>query len=102
MPAETKTVQVIIKWNEPQNNGAPITQYTVYQRTVKDDGTVSPWNKIKDTSKVSERQVIVRLEKGKKYEFVVTAANKFGESFKEADKVKRIKVLGGKCLSHVK
>ena len=102
MPAETEKVHVTIKWNEPQNNGAPITQYTVYQRTVGDDGTVSPWNKIKVTSEVSVRQVAVRLEKGKKYEFLVTATSKFGESFKEVDKVKRIKVLGGKSSLHVK
>ena len=86
----------MIKWNEPQNNGAPITQYTVYQRTVSDDGIPSPWQKIKVISDVSVRYFAVQLEKGKKYEFVVTATNKFGESFKEEEMVKRTNVLSGK------
>ena len=96
LPAQTKEVEVVIKWNEPHNNGAPITQYTVYQRIVSDDGIPSPWQKIEVISDVSVRHVVVQLEKGKRYEFVIAATNKFGESVKGEEMVKRIKVQSGK------
>ena len=92
-------MEITIKWNEPQNNGAPITKYTVYQRTVSDDGTPRDWNAINVITDPHDRQVAVKLEKGKNYEFVVTATNRFGESLKEGGKIKTIVVLGGKlCL----
>ena len=98
MPAETKEVEVTIKWNEPQNNGASITQYTVYQRTVSDDGTPRKWYTLYVILDLSDRKVAVKLEKGKHYEFLVTATNRFGESLKKGEKIKRIVVLGGKCM----
>jgi len=42
-----------------------------------------------------EREAVLQLVKGKEYEFVVTATNKFGESLKEKGKIKKIIVLGG-------
>ena len=99
MPAETKDTEITIKWNEPQNNGAPITQYTLYQRTVTDDGKPREWNKMKVIDDASVREVAVKLEKGKMYEFVVTARNSFGESLKEEGKIMKITVLGGRCMS---
>ena len=96
LPAKTKDVEITIIWHEPQNNGASITQYTVYQRIVSDDGTPRKWNPINVIKDLSDRQVAVKLEKGKNYEFVVTATNRFGESLKEGEKLKKILVLGGK------
>ena len=98
MPAETKDTELTIKWNEPQNNGAPITQYTVYQRTVSDDGKPRQWSKIKVIDNASVREVAVKLEKGKEYEFVVTARNGFGESLQEEWEIQKIVVLGGRCM----
>ena len=98
MPAETKDNEVAIKWNEPQNNGAPITQYTVYQRIVSDDGIPRQWNKIKVIDNASVREVAVKLEKGKEYEFMVTAKNSFGESLPEEATIKKIMVLGGRWM----
>ena len=69
----------------------------MYKRTVRDDSTLEEWTKLKVITDVSIRFVTAKLEKGKTYEFVVTAANKFGESFKEEEMIKRIKVLSGKC-----
>ena len=89
---------ITIKWNEPQNNGAPITKYTVHQRTLSDDGTPGQWNRINVITDPLDRQVAVKLEKVKNYEFVVTATNRFGESLKEGEKVKKIVVLGGKWM----
>ncbi|XP_068685548.1 tyrosine-protein phosphatase Lar-like isoform X2 [Montipora foliosa] len=94
LPSETKNVTVTLKWNETQNNGQPITQYTVYQRIVNDDGTVGQWNKIRVVKPPSIRQVNVELEKNKVYEFVVTATNKHGESLQEGRNVMKLEVLG--------
>ena len=96
LTAETKDAEITIKWNEPQNNGAPVTQYAVYQRTVSDDRTPRDWNTINVITDPLDRHVAVKLEKGKNYEFVVTATNRFGESLKEGEKVKKIVVLGGR------
>lgn len=96
MPVETTETKVTIKWNEAQNNGASITQYNVYRRVVTDDDTRREWEKVSDNLPV--RAVDVSFEKGKEYEVVVTATNRFGENLKEDDKIKKIKVLGGRCI----
>ncbi|XP_068732590.1 neural cell adhesion molecule 2-like [Montipora capricornis] len=91
LPSETKNVSVTIKWNKPENNGAPITQYTVYLRIVNIDNTLGEWNKIRVIKGLSRRQVTVELEKNKVYHFAVTATNKHGESLQEG---KNVTVLG--------
>ena len=98
LPAETKDVKITLKWKEAENNGAPITQYTVYRRPVREDGTSLNWSKIKEITDTSDRKVVVNLEKGKEYEFAVSATNIFGEGGKEERKIRRIKVLGGRCI----
>ena len=99
LPAETKNVSITLKWKEAENNGAPITQYTVYRRTVREDGTSLNWNKTNETTDTSDRKVVVsNFEKGKEYELVVTATNSFGEGGKEERKIRKLKVLGGRCI----
>ena len=98
LPAETKNVNITLKWKEAENNGAPITHYTVYRRTVREDGTSLNWIKIKEITNTSDRKVMVDFEKGKEYELVVTATNSFGEGGKEERKIRKIKVLGGRCI----
>ena len=99
LPAETKDVKITLKWKEAENNGAPITQYTVYQRTVREDGTSLNWIKIKEITDTSDCKVVVsNFEKGKEYELVVTATNIFGEGGKEERKIRKIKVSGGRCI----
>ena len=99
LPAETKDVKITLKWKEAENNGAPITQYTVYRRTVGEDGTSLNWIKVKEITDTSDRTVVVsNFEKGKEYELVVTATNSFGEGGKEERKIRKIKVSGGKCI----
>ncbi|XP_068733663.1 tyrosine-protein phosphatase Lar-like isoform X2 [Montipora capricornis] len=92
LPPETKNVSVIIKWKEPESNGAPITQYTVYQRIVNKNNTVGEWNKIEVIKDLSRREVIVELKRNKVYEFAVTATNKYGDSLQQG---KKLVVLGG-------
>ena len=96
---ETKNTEITIQWNKAVNNGAPITHYFVYQRTVLHNGTSLEWIKKKEIKATSSREFVVKnLEKGKDYQFVVTARNKFGEGKKEEEKIKKIKVLGGRCI----
>ena len=98
LPAETQDVRITLKWKEAENNGAPITQYTVYRRTFREDGRSLNWTKIKEITDTSDRKVVVNLEKGEEYEFVVSATNIFGEGGKEERKIRKIKVLGGRCI----
>ena len=44
---------------------------------------------------MSKREFVVKVAKGKEYEFVVTATNQYGESLKK-DSVKLIPVLSGR------
>ena len=86
----------ILKWKEPYNNGAVIIEYSVYQRFVNNN----EWKKIATIIDVYNRSYAVEIEKGKEYEFVVTATNKYGESSMEQD-IKRIKVLDGRCINNL-
>ena len=70
----------------------------MYQRTVREDGTSLNWIKIREITNTSDRKFVVNLEKGKEYEFVVSATNSFGEGGKEERKIRKIKVLGGRCF----
>ena len=45
------------------------------------------------------RSYAFEIERGKEYEFVITATNKYGESSMEQD-IKRIKVLDGRCINN--
>ena len=105
LPNEVTENTVTLKWSEPQNNGKVITQYTVYQRIVT-DGKPGEWIKLKTITDVSVREFKVDLESGKVYEFVITATNKFGESLKEEEKIRRVKASKSMCnfpydFSHV-
>ena len=73
----------------------------MYRRTVREDGTSLNWIKIKEITATSDRKVVVNLEKGKEYEFVVSATNRFGEGWKEEKKLRKIKVLGGRCIEYL-
>ncbi|XP_078381391.1 protein turtle homolog B-like [Oculina patagonica] len=92
LPSEVTDDTITLKWSEPQNNDKVIEQYTVYQRIVT-DGKPGAWIKLQTITDTSVRQFKVELEKGKAYEFVVTATNEFGESSKEDEKIQRIKTL---------
>ena len=90
LPNEVTDDTITLKWSEPQNNGKVITQYTVYQRILT-DGKPHEWIRLKTITDVSVRELKVELEEGKVYEFVVTATNELGESFKEDGKIRRVK-----------
>ncbi|XP_078379477.1 uncharacterized protein LOC144662528 isoform X2 [Oculina patagonica] len=93
LPSEVTNDTITLKWSEPQNNGKVITHYTVYHRIVT-DGKPGEWTELKTITATSVRELKVELEKGKEYEFVVTATNELGESLKEDGKIKRVKASG--------
>ena len=94
LPSETTDDTITLKWKEPGNNGKEITKYTVYQRIVT-DGKQGAWIVIKQVTDVSVRELEVKLEKGKVYEFAITATNEHGEGLKQDEiEIKRVKATG--------
>ena len=87
---ELKADEMTLKWEEPNNNGAEITMYTVYYGTQ----SVEQWKEAKKITDVSVRKYVVKVEMGKKYKVLVTASNKYGESSKEG-KIQRVDVPEG-------
>ena len=98
LPSDKTGDTITLKWSEPQNNGRVITQHTVYQRIVT-DGKPGEWKKLRTITDTSVRELTVELERGKVYEFAVTATNQLGESLKEDGKIMRVKVSGSKFTS---
>ena len=76
---ELKADEITLKWEEPNNNGAEITMYTVYYGTQSDE----QWKETEKITDVSVRKYVVKVEMGQKYKVLVTASNKYGESSKE-------------------
>ena len=87
---ELKADEIILEWDEPNNNGAEITLYTVYYGTLND----GQWKETENIANVSARKYVVKVEMGKKYRVLVTASNKYGESSKEG-KIQSVDVPEG-------
>ena len=90
---EFKADEITLKWEEPNNNGAEITMYTVYYGTQSDE----QW---KETKNVSRRKYDVKVEIGQKYKVLVTASNKYGESSKEG-KIQFVDVPEGRLSARL-
>ena len=94
LPGETTNDTITLKWKEPESNGKVITMYTVYQRVVT-DGKVGQWTEIKKIRDVSVRELKIALERGKVYQFAITATNDLGESQKqERANIQQVKAEG--------
>ena len=94
LPDETTEDTITLKWKEPESNGKVITMYTVYQRVVT-DGKVEQWREIKKIRDVSVRELKIALERGKVYQFAITATNELGESLKqEKENIQQVKAEG--------
>ena len=94
LPDETTDDTITLKWKEPESNGKVITMYTVYQRVVT-DGKVGQWTVIRRISDVSVRELKIALERGKVYQFAITATNELGESLKqERANIQQVKTEG--------
>ena len=95
LPDETTDDTITLKWKEPESNGKVITMYTVYQRVVT-DGKVGQWIVIRKIRDVSVRELKIALERGKVYQFAITATNELGESLKQEEaNIPRVKAEGG-------
>ena len=94
LPDETTDDTITLEWKEPESNGKVIIMYTVYQRVVT-DGKVEQWTIIKEISDVSVRELKITLERGKVYQFAITATNELGESLKqEGANIQQVKAEG--------
>ena len=94
LPDETTDDTITLKWKEPESNGKVITMYTVYQRVVT-DGKVGQWTVIRKIKNVSVRELKITLERGKVYQFAITATNELGESLKqEKANIQQVKAEG--------
>ena len=94
LPDETTDDTITLEWKEPESNGKVIIMYTVYQRVVT-DGKVGQWTIIKEISDVSVRELKIALERGKVYQFAITATNELGESLKqEGANIQQVKAEG--------
>ena len=94
LPVEKTDDTITLKWKEPESNGKVITMYTVYQRVVT-DGKVGQWTVIRKIKNVSVRELKITLERGKVYQFAITATNELGESLKQEDEnIQQIKAEG--------
>lgn len=83
---------IYISWKQPASNGADITLYKVYQRRRNEE----EWMEIRTIKNTSSLGFVVKeLEKGKEYEFLITARNTYGESLKKGY-CKRVQVPGGR------
>ncbi|CAH3164508.1 unnamed protein product, partial [Pocillopora meandrina] len=94
LPGETTDDTITLKWKEPESNGKVVIMYSVYQRVVT-DGKVGQWTEIRRIRDVSVRELKIALERGKVYQFAITATNELGESLKQ-DKanVQQVKAEG--------
>ena len=92
--ANVKDDEVTLKWRKPEDNGAVITQYSIYQRSANDE----QWTRVAVINDISKLEYNVKVEKGKDCEFVVTATNKYGESLKNRGRIKILVALGGTLL----
>ena len=94
LPDETTDDTIALKWKEPESNGKVITMYTVYQRVVT-DGKVGQWREIRRIREVSVRELKITLERGKVYQFAITATNELGESLKQGkENIQQVKAEG--------
>ena len=94
VPDKIDKCDFLLKWKETSDNGAPITKYTAYQRTVNGNGEVQLWKRIH--SSLQHEYHVLNLERGEVYEFKVTATNKIGEGMEDGKYFKKVKVEAGK------
>ena len=94
LPGETTDDTITLKWKEPESNGKVVIMYSVYQRVVT-DGKVGQWTEISRIRDVSVRELKIALERGKVYQFAITATNELGESLKqEKANIQQVKAEG--------
>ena len=83
LPPKVDENHITLNWSQLQEEGESIDKYTIYRRTVDSFDKVSEWKVLKTIEDSSVFEFTVDgLERGKKYEFLVTATNKYGEGLR--------------------
>ena len=90
---------ITMKWKEPCDNGASITRYRVYQRILGGTHIQQQWRNIYSSNCSDFQYHVFNLQRGKEYEFKVTAENKIGEGRDDETHYKRVKVREGKHVN---
>ena len=83
-----------LTWTEPEANGFPITNYTIYTKLVSGNENSGEWKLAKTVNKDVLSDTLT-LEAEGRYQIVVTAANKIGEAKKEDGKIQTVEVPAG-------
>ncbi|XP_068732337.1 tyrosine-protein kinase receptor Tie-1-like isoform X4 [Montipora capricornis] len=83
--------KITLTWNKPEENGAAITQYTIYKRIASE----KKWTNVGEVKDISNRAFVVKMEDNKKHELVVTASNKYGESVVTTENIKIVEMPYG-------
>ena len=67
-----------LRWSVPEDNGCPLTLYTIYYRELqsKNEDNKQPIN----VTKVTKSEHILSLKCNKEYAFAVSAWNELGQS----------------------
>ncbi|XP_020623251.1 twitchin-like [Orbicella faveolata] len=90
VPDKIDKCDFLLKWEKTRDNGASITKYTVYQRTVNESDQAQRWRNVH--SSLACEYHVLNLERGELYEFKVTATNKVGEGMEDEQYFKKVKV----------
>jgi hypothetical protein len=92
-------------WTKPEDNWSSINKYSIYMKVIHEDCREYSWAQIgivNETNSVPKfKYKVDSLKPRKKYNFIVTAWNEYGESFKDERKAKTIVISDCKC-SYVK
>lgn len=94
VPETIYKLDFVLKWKKTGDNGEPIKTYKVYQRTVNGNGQGKAWKAM--YSGPDHKYHVRNLERGKTYEFKVTATNMIGEGKDDKRSFKTVKVEAGR------
>jgi hypothetical protein len=79
-------------WSKPDENGGTITKYTIYKKTILQDG----WSVVKEvpsSSKSNYKTNVDGLKPGYTYSFIITATNEHGTSAIDDSRAKTVKII---------
>ena len=89
-----------LQWTKPEENGFPITSYTIYTKLVSDNENSGEWELVKTVNK-DVLEYTLNLEAEGRYQIVVTATNSIGEAKKEDGKIQTVEVPAGEWQGDV-
>ena len=90
-----------LQWTKPEENGFPITSYTIYTKLVSDNENSGEWKLVKTVNK-DVLEYTLNLEAEGRYQIVVTATNSIGEAKKDDANIQTVEVPAGECRGDVR